>query len=211
MAPICMFNALWFRPDGGAERYAEYGAAVMPILAGVGAEFLFPFMPVQQVLEGGLDPDLVGFVRYPSMDAFNTMWRSEAYQAIAHLREEAITKAILTRCAIDPAGASAVTSLPPGVAVLNALWFRPGGAAAYDRYLQAAQPIVDGRGGHVLSPRFLPERALADEFVPDLIFLGHYPSADALFEIVGSPEYQPVSALRRDALDRSATAVLRIG
>ncbi len=206
-----MFNALWFRPDGGAERYREYGAAVQPILTDVGAELLFPFMPVQQALEGGLDPDLVGFVRYPSMDAFNAMWRSDAYQAVAHLREEAITKAILTRCAIDPADARAVTTLPPGIAVLNALWFRDGGAAAYDRYLGAAEPLVQSRGGRVLSPRFVPDRALAEEFVPDLMFLGHYPSTDALFELVGSAEYQPISEIRRDALRRSATTVLRVG
>lgn len=75
-----MFNALWFYPDGGAERYGEYGAAVMPILADVGAELVFPFLRVDRALEGGLDPDLVGFVRYPSWDAFNAMWRSDAYR-----------------------------------------------------------------------------------------------------------------------------------
>jgi uncharacterized protein (DUF1330 family) len=206
-----MFNALWFQPDGGAERYGEYGAAVLPILADVGAELLFPFMPVGQSLEGGLDPDLVGFVRYPSMEAFDAMWRSDAYQSIAHLREEALTKAILTRCTIDPADAPTMSTLPPGVAVLNALWFREGGEASYDRYLAAAQPILEKRGGRVLSPRFRPERSLADEFLPDLMFLGHYPSTEALFEIVQSAEYQPVSEIRRDALLRSATTVLVIG
>lgn len=205
-----MFNALWFHPDGGAQRYAEYGAAVMPILSDVGAELIFPFLPRERVLEGGLDPDLVGFVRYPSWDAFDAMWRSDAYQAIAHLREEAITKAILTRCTIDPADAAAATSLPPGIAVLNALWFREGGAATYDDYLEAARPLVEKRGGRFLSPRFLPEQALADDFVPDLVFLGYYPSVEVLLDLVGSDDYQAPSAIRTDALLHSATTVLSI-
>ena len=205
-----MFNALWFRPDGGAGRYGEYSAAVMPVLAGVGAELLFPFMPVQQSLEGHLDADLVGFVRYPSMDAFRAMVRSEAYQAIAHLREEAITKAILTRCVIDPADAPAVTTLPAGVAVLNAVWFREGGASMGERYLEAARPLVESHGGRVLSPRFLPERALGEEFVPDLMFLGHYPSAQALFDVAGSAAYQQAGPISREALRQAVTTVLRI-
>ena len=206
-----MFNALWFRPDGGAERYGEYGAAVMPILADVGAELLFPFLRVDRALEGGLDPDLVGFVRYPSWDAFNAMWRSDAYQAIAHLREEAITKAILTRCVIDPADAMPVPSLPPGIAVLNALWFRDGGAVAYDDYLEAARPLVEGRGGRFLSPRFLPEQAFGEDFVPDLLFLGYYPSAEVLFDLVDSVDYQAPSTIRTAAVHHSATTVLTIG
>ncbi len=118
-----MLNALWLRPDGGAERYAEYGQAVLPILDDVGAELIFPFLPVTHALEGGFDPDLVGFVRYPSAEAFESMWRSDAYQRVAHLRTEAITKAVLTRCLIDPEDAPSVPQLPSGIAVFNALWF----------------------------------------------------------------------------------------
>ena len=143
-----MFNALWFKPDGGAERYAEYGAAVQPIMADVGAELLLPFMAVERSLEGGLDPDMVAFVCYPSVEAFDSMWKSDAYQQVAHLRRDAITKAILTRCALDPSGPLQGVELPPGIAVLNALWFRAGAAATYARYLELAEPLVQLHGGY---------------------------------------------------------------
>ncbi len=32
--PVVMLNLLKFLPDGGAERYGEYGEAVAPLLAG---------------------------------------------------------------------------------------------------------------------------------------------------------------------------------
>lgn len=205
-----MFNALWFRPDGGAERYAEYGAAVMPILAGVGAELLYPFLPVERVLEGELDPDLVGFVRYPSRDAFKAMWQSKAYQAVAHLREEAITKAILTQCEIDPEDAAPVVSLPPGIMLLNALWFRDGGAATYDTFLEAARSLVEARGGRLLTPRLRPQRALGEDFVPDQLFMGYYPSLEVVSELAGSAGYQAPLAIRADSLRQTAITVLRI-
>lgn len=36
-----MLNLLAFKPDGGRERYAEYGAAVLPLLEGVGGRLVF--------------------------------------------------------------------------------------------------------------------------------------------------------------------------
>lgn len=205
-----MFNALWFRPEGGAERYAEYGAAVLPILADVGAELVTPFLPVARRLEGEVDADLVGFVRYPSEDAFDAMWTSDAYQRIAHLRTEAVTKAILTRCEIDPPEAGPA-SVQGGVAVLNALWFHPGGAARYDEYLDAARPMVEARGGRFVTPRFRPVASLAATFQPDLLLLGHYPSADAVFDLVGDEAYQRgPAAIRAAAVARSATSILSV-
>lgn len=206
---ICMFNALWFKADGGAELYAEYGAAVQPILADVGAELIFPVMVVDRSLEGGLDPDLIVFVRYPSIAAFDGMWRSDAYQKVAHLRQDALSKAILTRCALDPIAAPPAADLPPGIAVLNALWFREGGKRGYQTYLEHAQPLVEARGGRFLLPQLLPEKAFAEDFVPDLLFLGYYPSSEALFGLLDDPEYQAVAALRADAVDHSATSILR--
>jgi uncharacterized protein (DUF1330 family) len=205
-----MFNALWFRPDGGAERYAEYGAAVLPILAGVGAELLYPFLRVERALEGGLDPDLVGFVRYPSWEAFTAMWQSDAYQAIAQLREEAITKAILTQCRMDPVDVPAVANLRPGIAVLDALWFRDGAGVGFDKYLADARPLVEAHGGVFLAPRLKPERSLGEEFLPDLMLLSHYPAVQAPPDLTGSAAYEPLSALRAAALSRAATTVLRI-
>ncbi len=39
-SPIFMLNALWFKPNGGKEKYAEYGAAVAPLLEKHGALWL---------------------------------------------------------------------------------------------------------------------------------------------------------------------------
>jgi hypothetical protein len=40
-APVTMLNLLRFKPDGGRERYAEYGAAVTPLLEKAGARVVF--------------------------------------------------------------------------------------------------------------------------------------------------------------------------
>jgi uncharacterized protein (DUF1330 family) len=205
-----MLNALWFKPNGGAERYAEYGAAVLPILEAVGADLLFPFLPVERALEGGLDADVVGFVRYPSRESFEAMFRGEAYQKISHLRETALEKAVLTRCSIDPPDGRPLGKLAPGVLILNALWFVPGGAALYEEYLSEAEPMVAARGGRLLSPRLRPEESLAEPFTPSLILLGHYPSAEAIFDLVSSPEYLTAARVRARALVQSATTMLRV-
>ena len=166
MAPICIFNALWFHRDGGAERFAEYGAAAQPFVAETGGEQLFPGLSVERAWEGGLDPDLVAFVRYPSVEAFDAMRTSDSYQKIMDLRSESFTRAIATRCLLDPADAVAVAELPAGAVVLNALWFRKGGAATYESYLEQARPLVEARGGHFLSPRLVPQAAMARTSCP---------------------------------------------
>ena len=206
--PIAMLNALWFKP-GGMELYGEYGEAVLPILAEVGAELSTPFLQAEEALEGGFDPDLVGFVRYPSATAFDEMWRSERYQHVAHLRTDAVHRAVLTRCAIDPSD-SPEAVLASGVVVLNMLWFHEGGRERYDEYLMAAAPLVEAVGGRYVVPRFLPTTAYDDDFVPDLIFLGNYPSKEAVFELVTGPDYAGVSEIRTAAVQRSATTLLRV-
>ena len=45
--PVVMLNLLRFAPDGGRERYAEYGAAVAPLLEGVGARSSSPARPLR--------------------------------------------------------------------------------------------------------------------------------------------------------------------
>jgi hypothetical protein len=38
MTAVAMLNGLWFRPDGGRDRYFnEYAAAVLPLLGQAGA------------------------------------------------------------------------------------------------------------------------------------------------------------------------------
>lgn len=206
--PIAMFNALWFRP-GGMELYGEYAKGVLPILADVGADLVTPFLVAEDALEGGFDPFIVGFVRYPSARAFDDMWHSERYRDVAHFRTDAVERAVLTRCALEP-GDAANCLLERGVVVLNTLWFNDNGRQTYDEYLAAAAPLVQKVGGRYVEPRFIPDVAYEDSVVPDLIFLGNYPSKDAVFDLVNDPAYTAAAELRTAAVRHSATTILRV-
>ena len=209
MAPIAMLNALWFRPEGGRELYSRYGEAVMPLIEEVGADVLFPPLPLERTLEGEFDPDLLFFVRYPSAEAFDRMWESEVYAEVARLRTDALDRVALTQCAIDPVAAGPA-ELQPGIAVFNILWFESGGLERYDDYLEAVQPLVEGVGGRLISPRFIPEKVVEGDLLPDLVLVGNYPSMDALVELTTSGAYEQVAAIRTEALARSFTTSLLV-
>ncbi len=99
-APVVMLNLLAFKPNGGRERYEEYGAAVAPSLEKVGGRIVFMGTPALALL-GEDSWDLVVLVEYPTRRAFLNMIGSEEYQAIGHLRTEALLKGELHP--IDPA------------------------------------------------------------------------------------------------------------
>ena len=88
---VTMLNLLEFAPEGGRERYAEYGAAVAPLLEKAGARVVFAGEP-GAVLLGEQSWDMVLLVEYPTRRAFLEMIGSEAYRSIAHLRTEALTR-----------------------------------------------------------------------------------------------------------------------
>lgn len=88
---VTMLNLLEFVPEGGRERYAEYGAAVAPLLEKAGGRIVFAGDP-GPVLLGERSWDMVILVEYPSRRAFLEMIGSEDYQAIAHLRTEALVR-----------------------------------------------------------------------------------------------------------------------
>lgn len=89
--PVTMLNLLAFKPDGGRERYAEYGEAVLPLLEKAGGRLVFQGTSSPVVL-GEDSWDLVLLVEYPTRAAFLEMIQSPAYQEIAHLRTEALAK-----------------------------------------------------------------------------------------------------------------------
>jgi len=89
--PVVMLNLLAFRPDGGKERYAEYGDAVAPLLEKAGGRIVFLGDPVTALI-GGDSWDMVVLVEYPSRQAFLGMIGSDEYKAIGHLRTEALAK-----------------------------------------------------------------------------------------------------------------------
>lgn len=90
-APVVMLNLLAFRADGGRERYEEYGAAVAPLLEKAGGRIVFLGNPAPVLLGEG-SWDLVVLVEYPTRQAFLDMIGSAEYQAIGHLRTEALTR-----------------------------------------------------------------------------------------------------------------------
>ena len=92
--PVVMLNLLAFKPDGGEERYGEYGEAVLPLLAGVGGSPVAAYKPGPTMIGDG-DWDLAVLVEYPTRQAFLDMISSAEYQAIGHLRTEALVRAAL--------------------------------------------------------------------------------------------------------------------
>lgn len=90
-APVVMLNLLAFRPDGGRERYEEYGEAVAPLLERAGGRIVFMGSPAS-VLLGDSSWDLVVLVEHPTRQAFLEMIGSPEYLAIGHLRTEALVK-----------------------------------------------------------------------------------------------------------------------
>jgi uncharacterized protein (DUF1330 family) len=101
--PVFMLNLLEFQPDGGAERYAEYGEAVAPLLARAGGRPIFAGRPSEALIGEGTW-DLMVLVSYPTRQAFLDMISSSEYQAIEHLRTEALLRSELRAMdAIDTA------------------------------------------------------------------------------------------------------------
>ncbi len=87
--PVVMVNLLKFKPDGGAESYAEYARAATPFLATAGARLIYRGSYRMSVIGDG-DWDEVLLVEYPSISAFLEMARDEGYRAIVHHRTEAL-------------------------------------------------------------------------------------------------------------------------
>jgi uncharacterized protein (DUF1330 family) len=98
--PVVMLNLLAFKPNGGKERYLEYGAAVAPLLEKAGGRIVFAGS-ASPVVIGMQRWDLVALVEYPNRRAFLEMIGSPEYREIAHLRTEALVKGELHP--LDPA------------------------------------------------------------------------------------------------------------
>lgn len=94
---VYMLNALWFKKDGGAAKYAEYAAAAEPFVNELGGKMIDGFTP-DLALIGEWNPDLFFIVEWPSWDAFIKLPEDEGYKKIAHLREEALDDSLLIRC-----------------------------------------------------------------------------------------------------------------
>jgi uncharacterized protein (DUF1330 family) len=94
--PIHMLNLLRFKPDGGRDRYAEYGSAAQPFLEEVGGEVVFAGdCSTVLVAPDAHEWDAMLIVRYPSRSAFAEMVRNPGYQETTHMRTEALDDAVL--------------------------------------------------------------------------------------------------------------------
>ena len=90
------------------------------------------------------------------------------------------------------------------VCMLNLLEFCDGGAALYAQYARAVEPMLSARGGRAVYMGRGAELLLGPEDQRwDLVALIEYPKRAALLDMVQSPEYQAISHLRTDALERS--------
>ncbi len=95
--PIVMLNLLRFQHDGGRERYSDYLAVAMPLLARVGADILYvgDGLPALSA-EPGQDWDAVALIRYPNRRAFADMALDADYRDRAGpMRDAALIEAVL--------------------------------------------------------------------------------------------------------------------
>ncbi len=98
--PIHMLNLLKFKEraeyaDGretelsGAEAYALYGAGVAILIGALGGRAVYQGVPNVLVIGEGDTPwDAIAIVEYPSIESFQKMLASEAYQEV-HVHREA--------------------------------------------------------------------------------------------------------------------------
>src|SRR5687768_2419418 len=92
--PVQMLNLLDFKPDGGAERYAQYSEAVAPLLENAGGRIIYAGAGGSALI-GPSEWGLVVLVEDPTRRAFIEMTSSPEYVEIAHLRTESLERAEL--------------------------------------------------------------------------------------------------------------------
>ncbi|MCB1327058.1 MAG: DUF1330 domain-containing protein [Spirochaetales bacterium] len=95
--------------------------------------------------------------------------------------------------------------MPAGqpVVMLNLLSFRgEEGRASYERYVEAVRPLLAAAGA---SPIFFGDaRAhLVSDESWDMVLMVRYPEPRAFLRMASSPEYQKISHLREEALERA--------
>jgi uncharacterized protein (DUF1330 family) len=90
---VVLVNLVRLRPDG-ASAYREYGEAVGPLLAAVGAELLYAG-ETRGMLIGDEKWDLAAVVRYPNRAALARLVRDPSFVAVTPLRHAALEAGIL--------------------------------------------------------------------------------------------------------------------
>lgn len=93
-APVVMVNLLKFKPEGGLERYAQYGREVAPHLERVGATLRYAGGAPSTVIGEGEKPwwDAILIVEYPSPRAFIDMVTDQDYLKVHEHRAAALER-----------------------------------------------------------------------------------------------------------------------
>ncbi|TPG32504.1 DUF1330 domain-containing protein [Mycolicibacterium hodleri] len=93
-APVVMINLLKFNEGGGRERYLQYGRAVAPHLARVGATVRYSGSAPVNVIGDGERPwwDAILVVEYPTPSAFIDMVKDPGYQEVHEHRAAALAQ-----------------------------------------------------------------------------------------------------------------------
>ena len=85
---IYMLNALWFKKDGGAEKYAEYIEAVPATIAAYGGKYLVRGGATEK-LEGAWEPRRMVVLEFESLERARQWWDSDVYRGPKALRRSA--------------------------------------------------------------------------------------------------------------------------
>ena len=96
--PIYMLNVLWFKPEGGVQKYQEYSQAAVPFIQKYGGRPITPLLRPQQTMIGKLDADLVFIIEFPSQEHFQHLLADPKFQQVSLLRDEAVINSLLVQC-----------------------------------------------------------------------------------------------------------------
>ena len=93
-APVLMVNLLKFKPEGGLERYQQYGREVAPHLERVGATVRYAGTAPAFVIGDGERPwwDTILIVEYPTPQAFIDMVTNPEYGQVHEHRVAALDR-----------------------------------------------------------------------------------------------------------------------
>ena len=93
--PIVVLNLLKFKPGDSLKGYLEYAVRVWDAFGDVGLEVIYAGYLKEQIQGDIGDWDAVLLERYPSRRICYEMFRSDKYQSISHLREDALDNGVL--------------------------------------------------------------------------------------------------------------------